>query len=235
MVNWICPHCQHSQVLGQNARHSDTAYYVGENEFSFFGTRVSAIACLNENCRKVTLSVSLHEAVQASPRDQLKRQLRNWRLLPESSAKPQPDYIPLVLRNDYSEACRIRDLSPKASATLSRRVLQGMIRDFCNIDEKTLFLQIGKLEELVAEDKAPKGVSGDSIDAIHSVRKIGNIGAHMERDIDLIVDIDPGEAQVLIDLIESLFEEWYVARYDREQRFKKIAALDKAKAEAKKT
>ena len=53
--------------------------------------------------------------------------------MPESDAKPQPEFIPEAIRQDYREACRIRDLSPKASATLARRCLQGMIRDFCAI------------------------------------------------------------------------------------------------------
>jgi hypothetical protein len=40
----------------------------------------------------------------------------------------------------------------------------------------------------------------------------------MERDVDLIVEIDPGQAQMLIDLIEMLFEEWYVERDKRTRR-----------------
>jgi hypothetical protein len=53
----------------------------------------------------------------------------------------------------------------------------------------------------------------------------------MEKDINLIVDVDPDEARLLIELTESLFEEWYVARHDREQRMQKIkAAADGKKA-----
>lgn len=37
------------------------------------------------------------------------------------------------------------------------------------------------------------------------VREIGNIGAHMEADINVIIDVDPDEAQILIDLVELLF------------------------------
>ena len=49
------------------------------------------------------------------------------------------------------------------------------------------------------------------------VRKIGNIGAHMEADINVIVDVDRNEAQVLIELAELLFEEWYVAAETRKE------------------
>lgn len=55
---------------------------------------------------------------------------REWHLIPPSGAKAFPDFVPAAIRADYEEACLIVDLSPKASATLSRRALQGMIRDF---------------------------------------------------------------------------------------------------------
>ena len=51
-------------------------------------------------------------------------------ILPQTTAIQYPDYVPLQIRQDYEEAYAILNLSPKASATLSRRCLQGMIRDF---------------------------------------------------------------------------------------------------------
>jgi len=33
-------------------------------------------------------------------------------------------------------------------------------------------------------------------EAIDAVRKLGNIGAHMEKDINVIVDVDPEEAEL---------------------------------------
>ncbi|MGT2429378.1 hypothetical protein ACU4HD_12705 [Cupriavidus basilensis] len=44
-------------------------------------------------------------------------------------------------------------------------------------------------------------------DSIEAVRKIGNIGARMEKDIDVIVDVEPEEAGLLIGLIESLIDD----------------------------
>jgi hypothetical protein len=90
-----------------------------------------------------------------------------------------------------------------------------MIRDFWKI----------RKARLIAEIDALKGrVDAETWDAIDSVRKIGNIGAHMKKDINLIVDVEPHEARLLIELIETLFEEWYVARNEREQRMRKIKA-----------
>jgi hypothetical protein len=159
--------------------------------------------------------------------------LNDWMLLPQSSAKPQPDCIPTPLRQDYYEACAIRDLSPKASATIIRRCLQGMIRDFCGISKKRLVDEIDALHDSVNQGKAPAGVQADTIDAIDHVRGIGNIGAHMESDINVIIDVDPDEAQTLIELTELLFEEWYVAREHLQQRLAHLKGIAQAKKDQK--
>src|SRR6266496_1514628 len=110
-----------------------------------------------------------------------------------------------------------------------------MIRDFCKISKKRLVDEINELRKQVESGHGPPGVLLDSVDAIDDVRKIGNIGAHMEADINVIVDVDPNEAQTLIELVEALFLEWYVAAEARKARLghlKKIAADKKQKKEA---
>ena len=54
----------------------------------------------------------------------------------------------------------------------------------------------------------------------------------MEKDINLIVDVDRGEAQALIGLVEMLFDEWYVARRKRADRLAGILKIAEAKEEA---
>jgi len=148
------------------------------------------------------------------------RIVQEWKLLPESEAKVLPDYIPAPIQEDYYEACRIRDLSPKASATLARRCLQGMIRDFYGISKATLFDEIKELETKVDKDV------WESIDA---VREVGNIGAHMKKDINIIVDVEPEEAQLLIGLIEQLVDDWYVTRDERKKRAESLKNLAASK------
>jgi hypothetical protein len=107
-----------------------------------------------------------------------------------------------------------------------------MIRDFCNISKNRLGDEIKELRERVDSGRAPAAVLPDSVEALDDVRNIGNIGAHMEADINAIVDVDPDEAQVLIELIELLFSEWYVATEIRQKRLrhlKEIAADKKQK------
>lgn len=47
----------------------------------------------------------------------------------------------------------------------------------------------------------------------------------MEKDINIIVDVEPNEAQMLIELVEMLFQEWYIARHTRNERLQAITAL----------
>lgn len=141
-------------------------------------------------------------------------------MVPESAAKQWPPCVPSVLVKDYEEGCLIVDKSPKASATLSRRVLQGMIADFWGIKQR------GKTKTLAKQIEALKGkVEVEVWDAIDALRRLGNIGAHMEKDINIIVDVEPNEAAALIGLIEMLFEEWYVAREKRANSLKAITAI----------
>ncbi|AGI69458.1 hypothetical protein OAN307_c40400 [Octadecabacter antarcticus 307] len=90
-----------------------------------------------------------------------------------------------------------------------------------------------ELGRRIDADDAPKGVSDDSVEAIDHVRKIGNIGAHMEKDIGVIVSVEPEEAQLLIELIESFVDEWYVSRNTRTARFGKLKALATSKEDLK--
>lgn len=231
-VNWTCPHCNRDQVVTEP--NFDIGHYHlqvrDKNEFdSPIGVRIETILCANSDCRKITLTAALSKwgFVRGQGIVELQGQpdIQVFPLLPESAAKPQPEYIPAPLREDYREACRIRDLSPKASATLARRCLQGMIRDFCGVSKATLHREIQELRRLVVEGAQPRGVTHESMDAIDAVRSVGNIGAHMERDIDVIVPVDADEAQLLIGLIELLFDEWYVARNKRELRLAAVLKL----------
>ena len=145
---------------------------------------------------------------------------------PTSSAKQYPDYIPKAIRDDYEEAYSLVNLSPKASATLSRRCLQGMIRDFWNIKKSKLADAINELQNKVTSSQWK---------AIDSVRKIGNIGAHMESDINTIVEVDSGEAEKLLKLIELLIDKWYITRHDEEQLFLEISNIADNKMSQKKS
>ena len=143
---------------------------------------------------------------------------------PPATAMHLPDYIPQQIREDYLEAIQIADLSPKASATLARRCLQGMIHDFWGIKEKNLNAEITKLKE---------NIPTKQWQAIDALRKIGNIGAHMEKDVEMIVDVDPDEARKLLKVIELLFKNWYIADHEDNQLLDEVKAMGEEKETAR--
>ena len=51
----------------------------------------------------------------------------------------------------------------------------------------------------------------------------------MEKDINVIVDVDSDEADHLIGLVETLLREWYVAREERRVRMEAVMAAAAAK------
>ena len=51
----------------------------------------------------------------------------------------------------------------------------------------------------------------------------------MEKDINIIVDIDPDEANKLIKLIELLLDQWYINRHNQEKLYSDIIDIDNAK------
>lgn len=228
-MKFTCPYCQRAQIIQGKQRHSWlTPLYIENNVEGRIGFQGEAIACADPDCAKTILVGALANIFVKNGEWEAGDPIESWALRPQGLARPLPDFIPQAIAEDYTESCRIRDLSPKASATLIRRCLQGMIRDFCGITKATLDQEIRTLRQMVEAGEAPKGVSEESVDAIDQIRGIGNIGAHMEKDISLIIPVDANEAQLLIELTEMLFDEWYIAREKRGQR---LAALKKVAGE----
>lgn len=97
-----------------------------------------------------------------------------------------------------------------------------MIRDFWNVHASSLAKEIDQIQ-----DKIP----ADQYRVLNSIRRLGNIGAHMEKDVNLIIDIDPGEAQKLIKVLELLFKDWYIAQHDRNELYQEIFDMDQDKQE----
>jgi hypothetical protein len=221
--SWTCPYCNQVATLQKVNTSFSRHQFNNENKDGLLGLSSQVIVCPNSKCKQYVITALLYK-LQYNPQGDDKiipPALETWNLKPASSAKPFPDYIPAAILADYKEACLIVALSPKASATLARRCLQGMIRDFWGIKKARLIDEINALEGKT---------DSTTWAAIDAVRKIGNVGAHMEKDIDVIIDVEPQEAQLLIGLIEVLLDEWYVHRHEREQHMQKVIAAAQAKA-----
>ena len=138
---------------------------------------------------------------------------REVNIYPNAQYKHLPDYVPESIRRDYEEAAAIADLSPRASAALARCFLQGMIRDYWNIQRESLNSELDSLHERL--DPALWS-------AIDILRRIGSIGDHMEDNIDSMTECEKDEPEMLLKLIELLINEWYIGRYNKQLLFKQI-------------
>lgn len=219
-VNWNCPHCQYKVTITDDRRSTQVHFLDIQNSTGSLSLITEFRVCPNPDCRKPSLMARLRNWRHASsepykpvPSGPIQRE---WLLIPESEARSFPDYVPQAIRDDYQEGCLIRDLSPKASATLARRALQGILREFYGVTPGKLVNEIKQVKDKM---------DADLWDAIEGVRKIGNIGAHMEADINVIVDVDPNEAQVLLELVETMIEETYVRRAERQARLARVTAI----------
>lgn len=214
--NYICPFCSANIPLYNDTHrkvecyfNANVPHYVNDNFVNQAVVNIHMYYC--PQCRKVSF-VAVGDCILEDiivP------------IYPNSNAKQFPEYIPEAIRKDYEEAYSIVNLSPKASATLSRRCLQGMIRDFWNIHKHRLVDEINELQSLIPPAQWK---------AITALRKIGNIGAHMEQDVNTIINVDIGEAEKLLKLIELLIDKWYIARHDEEELLSDISELADNKA-----
>jgi hypothetical protein len=224
--SWTCPFCNRPATITEYSMSSDSHRFNQDNKDGNLIIRTEIVVCPNPLCREYKIVARLHNAsIKNNAWSYTIEPIEEWQLRPRSMSKPFPEYIPKSILDDYKEACLIVNDSPKASATLSRRCLQGIIRDFWKISKPRLIDEIKGLEGKI---------DVSTWRAIDGVRSVGNIGAHMEKDINLIVDVDPEEAKTLIGLIEFLLEDWYLARHDREEHMQKVIDLAKSKDEAKK-
>ena len=130
--------------------------------------------------------------------------------------------VPEALKADYQEAYQVLPISPKASAALSRRVLQAIL-DEQGYQGRNLFQQIeGVLEDTKPEKVLPSGIR-ETVDAI---RNFGNFSAHPITDVTnlQIIDVEPEEAAWCLQIVERLFDHYYVRPAEDK---KKIADLNK--------
>lgn len=118
---------------------------------------------------------------------------------------PVPTEVPKEFAEDYSEACLVIADSPKASAALSRRCLQHILREKLEIKKKDLFQEI---QEVIDNGLLPS----DLLESIDSIRNIGNFAAHpiKSQSTGEIVEVEPHEADWNLDVIEMLFEFLFV-------------------------
>jgi hypothetical protein len=116
---------------------------------------------------------------------------------------PVPQEVPKDIAGNYTEAALVIPFSPKASAALSRRCLQTILREAGKTKSKDLSDQINEVLPTLPSNIAKN---------LDAVRVVGNFAAHplKSQTTGEIIDVEPGEAEWNLDVIDALFDFYYV-------------------------
>jgi len=122
-----------------------------------------------------------------------------------SYKKNLDDTIPQKYCELFRESEAVLDLSPRASATLSRYLLQMLLNEELKIKKKNLEDEINELETRT-------DIPSTLVAMLQVMRKISNFGAHPKKSTNSneIVDVESGEAEVMLDLINELFDYLFI-------------------------
>lgn len=195
----ICPHCG----LGiHDERQLTSITFQGRQLVDdSFGSWFARSQICSE-CKNAIIFIYSVKHSPNTPRGQITERL----IYPKSHRrKPVAQEVPKPLAEYYSEASMVLPDSPKASAALSRRRLQNLLRDYVKIEPSDLSREIQQLLDLKT---LPSYIS----EAIDSVRNVGNFAAHPIKSTSTgeIVEVESSEAEWLLDTLESLFDFYFV-------------------------
>lgn len=210
-----CPHCL---VEFHDHRRIE---FLGEDKEGQWAIEI--YGCPNPECKR-----NIYFLINANLRHDPNR--REWKIVkqsggielvskrqlirPKGSTRPPvPKEVPEDIADDYSEACLVLPDSPKASAALSRRALQHILRQAAGIKKGNL---ANEIQQVLDSNQLPTYLA-DSIDAI---RNIGNFAAHPLKGTSSgqIVEVEVGEAEWNLEVLEILFDFYYVQPEKTKQR-----------------
>lgn len=126
-----------------------------------------------------------------------------WLLWPWAIQRAAPpEDLPAEIVRDYQEAAAVLSVSTRASAALSRRCLQSVLRSAGKVKPSRIYDEI---EEAIKS--LPPYIAKD----LHGLRELGNFGAHPTKSTDTgeIVDVEVGEAEWTLNILDLLFDYYY--------------------------
>lgn len=193
-----CPHC------GVEILPSFVQHFLGSDNLNW---SAYSMCCPNPECHRIIIDLGCAENINFSGNKTClvgeKKRTRVYPVTTERNFKKQ--CIDDRFWNDYEEACKTLAVSPKASAALSRRCLQNILREKGGIKKGNLSDEI---QQIIDKRNLPS-LLADSIDA---VRIVGNFAAHPTKDKSTgeIVEVETGEAEWLLDVLEDVMDFYFI-------------------------
>jgi uncharacterized protein DUF4145 len=177
--------------------------YVQDNDARYHWVYRSAMC---PECKDVTIQIG----TKIRARDNTDIFRDHWRQVYPIGANrgPVPADVPDIIAEDYIQACNVLPISAKASAALSRRCLQNMLHAH-GYKAKDLAKEI----DLLLNDTDPtKALPHKLRVTVDGIRNFGNFSAHPIDDKTTlqVIDVQPHEAEWCLEIIEELFEHFYV-------------------------
>jgi hypothetical protein len=114
-----------------------------------------------------------------------------------------PSTVPEQIAQDFREAVEVLPASAKASAALSRRLLQQLLREYGGYKGRNLETEI---------EQAMPNLPAYLSNALDAVRHVGNFAAHPIKSGSTgeVVDVQSGEAEWLVETVEALIDFYIV-------------------------
>lgn len=198
-----CPHCLvefHPQVSWE---------YLGGDREGHWG--IEKYLCPNAECHKLILYLVLGEPIWSQREGEARKfshlkPTRRILVRPKGSNRPPvPPEVPPIFAEDYTEACLVLPDSPKASAALSRRCLQHLLREHLKVKH-------GNLADEIQQVLDGRTLPSHLAKVIDAVRNVGNFAAHplKSEKSGEILPVEPAEAEWNLDVLEALFDFYFV-------------------------
>lgn len=187
-----CPHC-----LDSFHEENKEDYIGGDIDNSMY--KLIKTKC--PACERIILRLNIG-SVDDSGMEQYSTKL----LYPKGiSRAPLSKHIPNEYAEDYNEACLVLSDSAKASAALSRRCLQNILRGVAKVKPSNLSDEI---QDILDSKQLPSQLS----EAIDAIRNIGNFATHpnKSKNSGAVIDVEPGEAEWNLDVLEGLFDHYFI-------------------------
>jgi uncharacterized protein DUF4145 len=192
-----CPHCQvafHGDPITTGLRKDSDGVWC-------------AVTYLCPSCNRISVDLVCATQVTGSGQGLHFNGMRKKVLgYPRASSRPSPPpEVPPEFGQDYVEAALVLADSPKASAALSRRCLQHILREKAGVKKADLAKEI---DEVLQKALLPTHLA----EAIDAVRNIGNFAAHPIKGTASgeVLPVEPGEAEWNLDVLDGLFDFFFV-------------------------
>ncbi len=217
----ICPYCNVAFTTYVDT-HLFTGKSVDDNEDRKKAYLVEGIYC--PECGNFILYLKAGSAEYVEYRDdyddgrwELIQIDKQEMLCPKEYDFELSEDVPDSYKDDYREALSVLKASPKASAALSRRILQRLLKDEYQINKYNL---VDQITAFINKEDIPEYLA-NSVDAI---RIIGNFAAHSQKSKNTgeIIEVEKGEAEWTLEVLKELFHHKFIQPRRLEQRIKSL-------------